>query len=167
MCGLATSQTHRIIGYPAMITNLEALDGGGGGEECRMSILRNGKVGLYTPTILGGKSYLSWFYDRGAIKDPAHTGTSKGLSQAINRGTTRKFLPKYANVYVTIQGLSAGARSHYVTANGVRNGLSFTLRQSGKSCEELAGGKRKGLIPRGDEIREIRPPTKKKLPMGL
>ena len=31
MCGIATSQTHRIIGYPAMITNLEALDGVGGG----------------------------------------------------------------------------------------------------------------------------------------
>ena len=62
----------------------------------------------------------------GGIKDPAHTGTSKGLSQAINRGPIRKFLPKYANVYVTIQshGLSAGARSHYVTANGLRNGLS-------------------------------------------
>ena len=23
------------------------------------------KVGLYTPTILGGNSYLCWFYDRG------------------------------------------------------------------------------------------------------
>ena len=82
-------------------------------------------MGLYTPTILGGNSYLSWFYDRGAIKDPAHTGTSEGLSQAINRGPIRKFLPKYANVYVTIQshGLSAGARTHYVTADGVRNGL--------------------------------------------
>ena len=33
------------------------------------------KVGLYTPTILGGNSYLSWFYDRGAIKEQAHTGT--------------------------------------------------------------------------------------------
>ena len=41
------------------------------------------KVGLHTPTILGGNSYLSWFYDRRAIKDPLHTGTSKGLSQAI------------------------------------------------------------------------------------
>ena len=83
------------------------------------------KVGLYTPTILVGNSYLSWFYDRGAIKDPTHTGTSKGISQAINRGPIRKFLPKYANVYVTIQshGLSAGAQTHYVTANGVRNGL--------------------------------------------
>ena len=82
-------------------------------------------MGLYTPTILGGNSYLSWFYDRGAIKDPAHTGTSKGLSHAINRGTIRKFLPKYANVCVTIQshGLSAGVRTHYVTANGVRDGL--------------------------------------------
>ena len=82
-------------------------------------------MGLYTPTILDGNSYLSWFYDRGAIKDPAHTGTSKGLSQAINRGPIRKFLPKYGNVYVTIQshGLSAGARTHYVTDNGVRNGL--------------------------------------------
>ena len=86
-------------------------------------------MGLYTPTILGGNSYLSWFYDRGAIKDAAHTGTSKELSQAINRGPIRKFLPKYANVYVTIQshgliaGAGVGARTHYVTANGVRNGL--------------------------------------------
>ena len=84
-------------------------------------------MGLYTPTILGGNSYLSCFYDRGPIKDPAQTGTSKGLSQAINRGPIIKFLPKYANVYVTIQshGLSAGARTHYVTANGVRNGLTM------------------------------------------
>ena len=82
-------------------------------------------MGLYTPTILGGNSYLSWFYDRGAIKDPAHIGTSKGLSRAINRRPIRKFLPKYANVYVTIQshGLSAGVRTHYVTANGVRDRL--------------------------------------------
>ena len=29
--------------------------------------------------ILGGNSYLSWFYDRGAIKGPPQTGTSKGL----------------------------------------------------------------------------------------
>ena len=81
-------------------------------------------MGLYTPTILGGNSYISWFYDRGAIKDQAHTGTSKGLSQAINRGPIRKFLEKYAKVHVTIQshGLSAGARAHYVTANRVRNG---------------------------------------------
>ena len=70
-------------------------------------------------------AYLSWFYDKGAIKDPAHTGISKGLSQVVNRGPIRKFLPKYANVYVTIQRhrLSAGAWTHYVTANGVRNGL--------------------------------------------
>ena len=83
-------------------------------------------MGLYTPTILGRNSYLSWFYDRGAIKDLAHTGTSKGLPQAINRGPIRKFLLKYANVYVTIQshGLSVGARTHYVNANGVRNGLA-------------------------------------------
>ena len=82
-------------------------------------------MGLYTPTILGGNFYLSWFYDRGAINNPTHTGTSKGLSQVINRGPIRKFLPKYANVYVTIQShaLSAGVRTHYVTANGVRNGL--------------------------------------------
>ena len=81
-------------------------------------------MGLYTPTILGGNSYLCWFYDRGVIKDPAHKGTSKGLSQAINRGPVRKFLPKHANVCVNIHshGLSAGARTHYVTANGVRNG---------------------------------------------
>ena len=78
-------------------------------------------VGLYTPTILGGNFYLSWFYDRVAIKDPAHTGTSKGLPRAINRGPIRNSLPKYANVYVTIQsrGLSAGARTHYGTAYGV------------------------------------------------
>ena len=59
------------------------------------------------------------------MKDQAYTGTSKGLSQVINRGPIRKFLPKYANVNVTIQshGLSAGVRTHYVTANGVRNGL--------------------------------------------
>ena len=68
------------------------------------------KVGLYTPTILGRNYYLRCYYDRGAMKDPAHTGTSKGLSLAINRGPIRKFMPKYANVYVTIQshGLSAG-----------------------------------------------------------
>ena len=81
------------------------------------------KVGLYTPTILGGNSYLNWFYDRGAIKDPAHTGTSKGIAQAIIGGPLRKFLPNYANVYVTIQShaLSAGVWIPYVTANGVRN----------------------------------------------
>ena len=86
-------------------------------------------MGLFNPTILGGNSYLSRFYDRGAIKDPAHTGTSRGLSQAIDRGPIRKFLPKYANVYVTIQshGLSAGAWTHYVTANGVRDGLRLLL----------------------------------------
>ena len=81
-------------------------------------------MGLYTPTILGGNSYLSWFNDRGAVKDQAHIGTSKGLSQAINRGPIRKFLPKYANVYVTIRshGFSEGVWTHYVTVNGVRNG---------------------------------------------
>ena len=68
-------------------------------------------------------------YQRGAIKDPAHPRTSKGLSQAINSGPIRKFLPKYANIYVTIQshGLSAGARTHYVTANRVRNSLALSL----------------------------------------
>ena len=82
-------------------------------------------MGLYTPTILGGNSYLSWFHARGAIKGPAHTRTSKGLSQAMNRGEIRKFMPKYANVYVNFQShdFSAGARTHYVTANEVRNGL--------------------------------------------
>ena len=87
-------------------------------------------MGLYTTNILGENSYLSWFYGRAAIHDPAHTGTSKGLSQAINRGQIRKFLPKYANVYVTIQShsLSAGARAHYATANGVRNGLPYNVQ---------------------------------------
>ena len=95
------------------------------------------KVGQYTPTILGGNSHLSWFYDRGAIKDPAHTGTSKGLSQAINRGPIRQFLPMYANVYVTIQShaLSAGVRTHYVTANGVRNGLESSHQLRCKSLQ--------------------------------
>ena len=92
-------------------------------------------MGLYTPTILGGNSYLSWFYDRGAIKDLAHTGTSKGLSQAMNRGPVRKFLPKYANVYVTIHGLNAGAWTHYVAANGVRSGLGSPLHCS-LQCKE-------------------------------
>ena len=87
-------------------------------------------MGLYTPTILGGNSYLICFYDSGAIKDPAHTGTSEGLSQAIDRGPIRQFQPKYANVYVTIQshGLSAGAWTHYVTADGVRDRLYPTTR---------------------------------------
>ena len=87
------------------------------------------KVGLHTPTILGGNSYLSLFYDRGN-KNPANTGTGKGLSQAINRGQIRKFLPNYANVYITIQShrLSAGARTHRATANEVRNGLSPSFR---------------------------------------
>ena len=85
------------------------------------------KVGLYNPTILGGNFYLSWFNDRGAMKDPPHTGTSKGQSQALNRGPVITFLPKYANVYVTIQshGPNAGARTHYVTANVVRDGLEL------------------------------------------
>ena len=93
-------------------------------------------MGLYTPTILGGNSHLSWFYDRGAIKDPTHTGTTKGLSQAINRGPIGKFLPNYANVYITIQSHapSAGARTHYVTANGVRNGPAETWAHSQGGC---------------------------------
>ena len=68
----------------------------------------------------------------GQIKDPAHTGTSKGLSQAMNRGPIRKCLPKYANVYVTVQShdLSAGAKTHYVTANGVRNGLPHEIQKN-------------------------------------
>ena len=98
-------------------------------------------MGLYTPTILGGNSYLSWFYDREAIKDRAHTGTSKGLPYAINRGPIRKFQPKYANVYVTIQshGLSAGARTYYVTVNGVRNGLAEAGRVSVQRTHQYHG----------------------------
>ena len=51
--------------------------------------------------------------------------THRNQQRAIPGGPIKKFQPKYANVYVTIQGhgLSAGARLHYVTANGVRNGL--------------------------------------------
>ena len=105
-------------------------------------------MGLYTPTILGGNSYLSWFYDRGAKKDPAHTGTSKGLSQAINRGPIRKSLPKYANVNVTIQshGLSAGAQTHYVTANGVRDGLGSTLRSPVRAIRSGCTSRRPFLL---------------------
>ena len=79
-------------------------------------------MGLHTPTILGVNSYLSCFYERGAIKDPAHTGTSKRVSQAINRKPIRKVLPNYANVNAIIQShaLSVGARSHYATTNGGR-----------------------------------------------
>ena len=107
---------------------------------CRPHVVHADKVGLYTPTILGGNSHLNWFYDRGAIKIPnwfydrgaikipTHTGTSKGIAQAIKRGPIRKFLPNYANVYATIQShaLSAGVRTHYVSDNGVRNRLMYT-----------------------------------------
>ena len=105
-------------------------------------------MGLYTPTILDGNSYLSWFYDRGAIKDPAHTGTSKGIAQA------RKFLPKYANVYVTIQshGFSAGARTHYVTANGVRNGLGKTWMEAFLLRRSWVGGTRPYLLVSNDSL---------------
>ena len=74
----------------------------------------------------------------GAIKDQAHTGTSKRLSQDINRGPIRKILP---NVYVTIQshGLSAGARTDYVTANGVRNGLGIHTLEEGHSPRSTRG----------------------------
>ena len=110
-------------------------------------------MGLYTPTILGGNSYLSWFYDRGAIKDPAHTGTSKGLSKAISWGPIRKFLPKYANVYVTIQshGLSAGARTYYVTVNGVGEGLG-RVERGARGLGEL-GGLQQGFNMRGGALR--------------
>ena len=83
------------------------------------------RMGLYTPTILGGKSYLSWFYDSGAIKAPPSIGTSKGDSQAIDSWPVRTFLPNYANVYITIQShaLSAGAQSLCATAPEVRDGL--------------------------------------------
>ena len=62
-----------------------------------------------------------------AIKDPAHTGTSKGISQVINSGPIRKSPPKNANVYATIQshGLNAGAKTYCVTVNGVMNGLGL------------------------------------------
>ena len=36
------------------------------------------KVGLYTSTILGGNSYLGWFYDRGAIKTQHTQEPAKG-----------------------------------------------------------------------------------------
>ena len=108
----------------------------GGLLDHRKSTLARGSRWDYTPLKFRGEFLPNLFYDRGAIKDPAHTGTSKGLSQAIDRGPIIKFLPKYANVYVTIQshGLSAGARTHYVTANGVRNGLEACLPYVTGSC---------------------------------
>ena len=99
-------------------------------DHMKSMIVRGSRWDYTPPTILGGNSYLSWFYDRGAIKDPAHTGTSKGLSQAMNRGQIRKFLPKYTNVYVTIQSHGLQLVQVYepnVTANGVRNGLAILL----------------------------------------
>ena len=113
--------------------------GGGRGRPWEVHASQGLKVGLYTPAILGGNSYLSWFYDRGAKKDPAHTGTSKGLSQAINSESIRKFLPKC--VYVTIQshGLSAGAQTHYVTANGVRDRLREGRREGGREVTPKQG----------------------------
>ena len=68
------------------------------------------KVGLHTPTISDGYSYISWFYDRGVIQDATHTGTSKRVSHAINGRPIRKLLPNYANVHVTRQchALSSG-----------------------------------------------------------
>ena len=67
----------------------------------------------------------------GAIKGPPHTGTSEGLSHAINRGPIRTFLPNYANVYVTIEshGFRTGARTHYVTANGDYSWLALFTAQ--------------------------------------
>ena len=82
-------------------------------------------MGLRTRTILGGSSYLSWLYDRAAIKEPEYTGTRKVLSQTMNRGSIRKFLSNCASVYVAIQshGLSAGVQTHCgcATANEIRN----------------------------------------------
>ena len=92
----------------------------------------------------------------GAIKDPAHTGTSKGVSQAIKRGPIRKFLPNYANVYVTIQShaLSAGVRFHYVTANDVRNGLRVRVERWGRGPVDRGGEGRweKGPMLEGSSI---------------
>ena len=80
---------------------------------------------LHTPTILGGNSYVSWFYDRGGGggKKRSITHRSKGISQPMNSGPMKKFLPKHANVHVTIQshGHSPGARTHYAIANEFMN----------------------------------------------
>ena len=80
----------------------------------------------------------------GAIKDPAHTGTSKGFVQAKRRGPIRKIRPNYANCNVTIQShaLSAGAQTHYATINEVRNGLSWGLLGVARGCSELLGAAR-------------------------
>ena len=80
---------HPVLTRSAILTQSESpIDHG-------KSTLARGSRWDYTPLPFKvGISYLSWFYDRGAIKDPVHTG----LSQAINRGPIRKFLPKYANV---------------------------------------------------------------------
>ena len=44
-------------------------------------------------TVLGGNSYLSWFYDRVTIKHQ-HTQEPAEGYKLINRGPIRKFLPK-------------------------------------------------------------------------
>ena len=86
-------------------------------------------MGLYTPTILGGNSYVSWFYDTGAIKDPAHTGTSKGLSQATLK---KKFVscPAGGNN----NGQSGGRKKKFFYIN------FFPLYRNGR---ENAGKKKK------------------------
>ena len=104
-------------------------------------------MGLHTPTILGGNSHLSWFYDRGAIKDPAHTGTSKGIARAIKKGPIRIFLPKYANVYVTIQShaLSAVLRHAWLIClserhHGDRRPVLLVKQSLLLSCHCQGGG---------------------------
>ena len=82
-------------------------------------IRQNRSIGTLSDIIL-----VLW---QGGNKRPRTHRNQQRAIQAINRGPFRKFFSKYANVHVTIQshGLSAGARPHYVTTNGVRNRLLY------------------------------------------
>ena len=91
------------------------------------------RVGLYTPTILGGNSHLSYFYGSWAIKELVHKGTINGVPQPVRSEPIGNSLLEYATVFVTSQrhGLSAAAWTHYVLANEVSKGLhALTLKGS-------------------------------------
>ena len=76
------------------------------------------KVGLHTPPILGGNSYLSCFFMTAGARSSTHRNQQRDISHSINRRPIRKCLPNNANVYATIQSHGLSARS-----NAVRNGL--------------------------------------------
>ena len=52
------------------------------------------KVGLYTPTILGGNSHLSWFYDRGGNKRHRTHRNQQRVIPGYKKGTNLKIPAK-------------------------------------------------------------------------